>query len=308
MSLGQGNESSPKHIDTLRIGLALGGGGVRGLSHVGVLEVLERERIPIHLIVGTSFGSIVGAMYATRPSIPELKKRLARFLGGPLFEKTRLEILRRSLTEGKRVRLLQQLKGYARRGVLFGISFSRGYFISEEEFSRTLQDLLEDIEIGQTQIPFHPVATDLLQGEPVVFTRGSLRKAVQASCSFPGVFQPIQESGRLLVDGGWSGPVPVVQAREEEIDMVIAVDTSEEREFSDEINSGLQLLVRSHDVTKRVLNRLLIHEADIVIRPRVGHIHWTSFAEAGDCIDQGRSAAEEAMPYIRAEWERRCAV
>jgi NTE family protein len=279
--------------------LALGGGGVRGVSHVGVLEVLEKEGIPIGRIVGTSFGAVVGGLYAADPSIARLSQRLTEFLGGPAFEKTRLDFLRRSLGEGRRFQLVRQLKNFARRGVLFGLSLTRGYFISKEEFQGTLGDLLPDIDVGQTKIPFRCVATDLISGEPSVLESGGLLEAVQASCSVPGVFQPISRDGTMLVDGGWIGPVPVQQARENPDDLVIAVDSSEDLSFPHEYGSGFQLVVRSHDISKRVLNRLLLREADVVIRPLIGEIHWTHFAKAPDCIIRGREAALRALPAIR---------
>jgi len=288
----------------MKVGLALGGGGVRGIAHIGVLEVLEQERIPIDLIVGTSFGSIIGAMYASRPSILDLKQRLIPFLEGPAFQKTRMDFLRRSFAEGKKARLLQQLKSYARRGILMGISFAKGYFIAEEEFRRLLCELIEDLEIEQTRIPFRCVAADLVKGKPVVLTKGSLRQAIQASCSIPGIFQPIRQHQAILVDGGWVSPVPVAQTREAGVDVVVAVDTSKEIKAPEEFTSGLQLVVRSHDMTKRVLHQLLIRDADVVIRPKIGQIHWTQFDKAPECIRRGHEAALAALPRLRRTLEK----
>jgi NTE family protein len=281
-----------------KIVLALGGGGVRGVSHVGVLEVLEKEGIPVARIVGTSFGAVVGGMYASDPSVSRLRNVLLQFLDGPDFEKTRLDFLRRSLGEGRRYHLVRQIKDFARRGVLFGLSVTRGYFISREEFGRTLSALLPDIDIGETKIPFRCVATDLISGEPAVLDRGGLREAVQASCSVPGVFQPIERGGALLVDGGWVGPVPVGPARVDPAELVIGVDSSEDLSFPREYGSGLQLVVRSHDISKRCLNRVLLRRADLVIRPEIGDIHWTHFAKAPDCIERGREAGVRALPEI----------
>lgn len=281
-----------------KVGLALGGGGARGFAHLGVLEVLQREKVPVDLIAGTSFGSIVGAMYATEPNLPKIHLKLLEFIAGPKFQKIRRDVLRKSLAEARPLRLVQQMKRQARKGVLLGLSVKKGYFISEKEFGVMLGFLLEDIPLEETCIPFRSIAVDLITGELVVNHKGKLLSAVQASCSFPGVFQPVQSSQGLLADGAWVAPVPVIQAREEGINVVIAVDTSEGLLADIEINNGFQLISRSNDITKRILNRRILRDADVVIRPEVSDIHWTHFLKAKDCIRLGREATFKVLPEI----------
>lgn len=178
-----------------KVGLALGSGGARGAAHVGVLKVLERERIKVSAIAGSSIGAMVGGAYAA---------------GIPL---SRIE---EEWMTTSRTRLFRS----------FLPTFPRAGLSSGAGLRRYLREILGDVRIEELSIPFAAVATDLDTGEPVVLRQGSLVEAIRASTAIPGIFQPVRWEGRLLVDGGLVEPLPIRVCRELGADIVIAVDTN----------------------------------------------------------------------------------
>jgi len=289
----------------LKIGLALGGGGARGLAHVGVLKVLARENIPVGVISGASFGSIIGAVYACDPNINRLCAEVERALNSELFHKAKVNFVRHEFEEEKRMGLISNLKNFLKQQFFYSVAFRVRQLVSLEEFTEIIDDLVPDIRIEETQIPFACVATDISHGAEMVFDEGSIRPALYGSASIPGVFPPVAYRGRYLVDGGWSNRVPVGPARDLGANLVIGVDISEEfeREPVENLKNGLELLIRANQVTGRLLMERQIVDADVVVSPRVGHLHWAAFDRAELCIREGEAAMERALPEVRALME-----
>ncbi len=290
----EGGQVEPK------ICLALGGGAARGLAHLGVLKVLEDAQVPFHMIAGTSLGAMVGGLYAVKPDAKYWMGRVEQFLRSFRSRKTRLEFIRRlERPANTRHRFFSDMANLIRKGFFWGVTATQSAFISEKEYEDLIYPLIPDINIEETKIPFGCVATDIRYGKRVLYTKGSLRKAVSASCSLPGIFPPVKDGELLLVDGGWVERVPVLAARDMGADIIVAVDVSSEiSEFED--RSGLDIVLRSDAVTRVYLNDLLVADADISIHPPVDAVHWADFSDPRELYRRGETAALEKVMAIKA--------
>jgi NTE family protein len=285
---------------SFKIGVVLGGGGTRGFAHLGVLRVLEEEKIPIDLVCGTSFGSLVGGLYAADPNAEIIKGKIIKFLKSPVFKHARLEFLKENFTQVKKSSFFNQVKSYFKRGLFYGISLNRGFFISAAELQNTLNGLIEDIKIEDTQIPFFCVAADIVSGTEIVLSNGSMRAAVAASCAIPGIFPPVKIGNMQLIDGGWVNRVPIEPALKNGATFTIAIEASNNLEPS-ELKRGIEIVLRSSDMTRNVLSEIQLKQADVVIRPEVGHIHWAEFHRGIECYQAGEEAARKMVETIKRE-------
>lgn len=276
-----------------KIGLALGGGGVRGLAHIGVVMALERAGIQIDAIAGTSMGAIVGAAYALNPVfskaifeeiMADMEKALpARLVADEESSESILERIRQFIDLEKFI--IDTVRGW---GVLPAT-------LAPETISRlTLGKNLQD-----SKIPIAVVTCDLRTGEKIVFKTGPADLAVQASSAIPGFFPPVEHDGKLLADGAIVDIVPVGQARKLGVDYVIAVDV--DQEGGAEIRNGLEAFLRAVEICNRHHKYHHLAEADVVIRPNFGEqIKTFAVTKAQLCIDAGERAAEQALPQIKA--------
>lgn len=255
-----------------KIALVLGGGAARGFAHVGVIRVLEQEKIPIDMIVGTSVGSLIGAIYAYDVNSFEL-------------EWSAFTLERESIFD------------YDLRTVMTGMGAAKG-----EKLEEFVREKVPIKNIEDLRIPFAAVATDLQRGTRVVLDKGPVDRAVRASCSIPGVFHPVEHEGAMLVDGGVVDNLPVTVARELGADMVIAVDISVDIE-NREISNLIEVIIQSVNImaAENVRRRKL--EADVVISPAVGNVGMMDFSQKKLCMQAGIEAAQRAMPEIRRKIE-----
>ena len=282
----------------IKIGLALGGGAARGLAHIGVLRVLVQNNIPIHLVVGTSIGALVGGLFAMSGDVQQVEERLISFLDSPTFRANRFDFLRELRSD--QTGWIGNLGRLLRRGIFLGYSFSRSSFISAQQFERNISQLLDDVNIEDARIPFAAVSCDLRRGEEIVISSGPLRRAVSASSAIPGVLPPVEWDGMLLVDGGWTSKVPVLPAFKLGADAVIAVDISAEVRDTRKLTRGYDIFVRASAISDSILKRMQCRMSDVLIRPEVGSVHWADFGRARECIAGGVAAAEEKLEEIRA--------
>jgi NTE family protein len=254
----------PVAAKTVRLGLALGGGAARGFAHIGVIKVLEAQGIIPDLIVGTSAGAVVGALYAAGNNGFELQK-LAHKL-----DETKLTDW--SVPD---------------RGVLKGEGLQK--FVNDAVAQRPIEGLKK---------PFAVVATDLNSGESILFRTGNTGMAVRASATVPGVFRPVAINGHEYVDGGLSSLVPVHGARQMGADVVIAIDISAPP-GNQPVRGTLDILLQTFTIMGQNLARYELKEADVVIRPQVGKVGSTDFLARHDSILEGEKAAQAALPQIR---------
>ena len=285
-----------------RIGLALGGGGAKGLAHLGVLCALEQEGINVDLLTGTSMGALVASVYAVEPQCGLVVERFQRYLESEEFKRTNPEFLyfHNHEEEPRYGGIFQRFASLIKKGIFYSQSLTKRAPISEENFSQNINFLLEEIEIQQTRIPLAIIALDLKSAKEVVIREGSLRTAVKASCAIPGILPPVRIGNRELVDGGWINRVPVGPAREMGADLVIAVDVVEVLDETEDYTTGLGIVMRTNDISRFALSRLQLKEADVVITPDVSGIHWSDFGHLEDCLRAGERATREKLDEIRS--------
>jgi NTE family protein len=280
-----------------RVGLALGGGGARGLAHIGALRVLEKEEVPIDLIAGTSIGALVGGAYASGSSSDELQKKAEEYLNSDEFRSSTIRAFEAAHAKGE-ISLAHKIETYLRNHFYMIQAMFKPGILSNEDFQATIDYFIPDIQIEETRILFRAVATDLVTGEEITFSEGSLRQAVMASCAVPGAIMPLKEGERLLSDGGIICRVPSSVARQEGADIVIAV-VVDRGIGSEELRTVMDVYLRVSEIMGERLKQFELAAADVVILPEVGETHWTSFSQALNLIDEGEKATEEKLGEIR---------
>ena len=290
-----------------KIGVALGGGGARGLAHLGVLCALERERISFDLLTGTSMGALVGGMYALNPRCDFVVERFRHYLESKEFQKTNPDFLREPDQETKPTvkGIFHRFATFIKKGVFYSQSLTRKAPISEEDFNQNISFLLDPVDMEKTKVPLAVVALDLKTGEEVVLREGSLQKAVCASCAIPGILPPVMLGERYLVDGGWINRVPVGPLRKMGADFAIAVDVAEGVNESLDFETGLDFVLRANEITQHSLSQLQLKEADVIIRPKLAGIHWSDFHRLEDSLRAGEEATKEKADEIRGRIRRR---
>jgi NTE family protein len=271
---------------------------VRGFSHVGVLSVLERENIEIDLVAGTSAGALIGGAYAAGLSPRQIRQRIDEYIASPAFQDSELRDIGLSVSPVASAGRLARLQTYLRNRYYMFRSLFRTSVLPPKDFTSLIDYFLPDIDIRETRVPFLCVATDLLKGGEVVFTEGPLRKAVLASCSVPGAVEPVRWGEWLLADGGITSLVPVRAARKAGADVVIAVVVDREVREELQFETAQDVFYRAGEITSDRLQAEEVREADVVIRPPVGDLHWMDFTRARDLVRIGEEAAREALGKI----------
>jgi NTE family protein len=281
-----------------RIGLALGAGGARGLAHIGVFRAFEDESIPVDLIAGSSIGALVGAAFASGITSHEMDAMVRKFLESPTFQDSALKSIK-EVQDSKSFTLTQKIQAFFKNRIILAQAMFRPGVLHADDFQAMIDFFLPDIKVEDLKIPFVAVATDLISGYPVVLSEGSLRKAVMASCAVPGAVPPVREDDRLLSDGGIVSFVPTLIARKRGAEFVVAVTVGSEIHARDEVKSAMDVYVRAADITSFHLEQENLKQADVIIRPKVGNLHWTDFLLAEDLISEGEKAARESMPAVK---------
>jgi len=281
-----------------KVALALGGGGVRGFSHIGVLDVLEEEDIAIDLIAGTSAGALIGGAYAAGLAPREIQAKVDAYLRSPEFEESALKTLGLSVGP-ERKGPLQKAQAYVTSRYYLLRSFFRTSLLPAQDFQSLIHHFIPDMDIRQTRIPFLAVATDLISGEEIVFREGSLRQAILASCAVPGAIEPVRHGDWLLADGGITSLIPVQAARQAGADVVIAVMVGRSLP-PPQIDSAQDIFYRAGEITSNKLEETELAKADVVIRPQVGDLHWMDFSRSSDLVRKGAEAAKASLGTIQA--------
>ena len=250
------------------IGLALGGGAARGFAHIGVIKSLEAQGIKPDLVVGTSAGSVIAALYASGNHGPDLQ-RLA------------LTLDEASITD-------------------WALPFSGkfGGVIKGDALQSSINRMVKNLRIEQMTMPLGIVATDLQTGNGTLFQRGDTGMAVRASCSVPGIFQPTIINNREYVDGGLVSPVPVRYARQMGADFVIAVNISTEPSSQD-TSGTLGILLQTTSIMGQSINQFELEQADIVIRPQLSTMKGTDFKSRNSAILAGEEAANAQLSVMK---------
>ena len=284
--------------------LALGGGGARGLAHIGALEVLEEAGVEVAGIAGTSAGAIIGAMWLTLGSAAAVARRWREFLAAGIVKA--LPDVRLTPNLSTRDNPLLLFAHRIRRTAMVALALERTSVIAHADLEKGLAFLLPDVAIEELPVRFAAVATDFATGAPVALRHGRLRAAVMASCAIPAVVPPYQIGGRYLVDGGTVADVPVAQARKLCRRPVVAVSVAETLAKEDGAAITLvQAMVRASIMTHKALRDAQLASADLVIAPDVGFLHWSELTRLDEAAAAGRAAAELAIRRAQALGLRR---
>ncbi|HWR58194.1 MAG TPA: patatin-like phospholipase family protein [Thermodesulfovibrionales bacterium] len=248
-----------------KVAVVLGAGASKGFAHIGVLKVLESNKIPVHMIVGTSAGSFVGSLYA---------------YGFNAFQ-------------------LQKMSFSMEKGDIIDITIPDNGFVKGEKLEEYVNKAVNNTPIEKMRIPFYAVATDIQHGKEMVFGRGNTGMAVRASSSIPGVFRPIKIESKVYVDGGVVSPVAVDTAKRLGADVVIAVDVSSDLD-STQPETTVGTILQSISIMYSKLATVQLARADVVIRPKVGFIASDDFSKRHEAVLEGEKAALEALPAIQS--------
>jgi len=247
-----------------KVAVVLGAGAAKGFAHIGVLKVLEANRTPMHMVVGTSAGSFVGCLYAY----------------------------------GYNAYQLQGLAMSLEKDDVADLTIPDNGFLKGERLQKYVNNAVRHTPIEKFRLPFHAVATNIQTGEEMVFGQGNAGMAVRASCSVPGVFQPPRFGNAVYVDGGVVAPVAVETARRYGADLVIAVDIS--GGVSPTAPQGtIDTILKSIDIMYNRIAANHLSKADVVIRPNVGAIGGADLSRRHEAILEGEKAAVAAMPAIQ---------
>ncbi len=281
---------------SFNIALALGGGGVRGLAHVGVIKALEKE-FPIDIIAGTSMGALIGAEYALNPDIRVLEKTIL-----DLAEKKEIKDIEKLISSNapsqERRLIIESLVSFVKRLYVYNLRAIKKWVFSGKEISWIFDALGLDVDFSQVKIPFSCMAVDLRSGEEVILNKGNVKEAVLASVSLPGVFPPVKKDRKLLVDGGIVCSVPVDAALKMGADFIISVVVEASVDYSKKLGNGLDIMFQADAIRAYKLCELKIQASDIIIYPEVGKMSWADFSRAAECIKAGEKAAEKLKPRI----------
>jgi NTE family protein len=244
--------------------LVLGGGAARGIAHIGVLKALKRHKIPFDIVVGTSIGSLMAAIYSLGLSLKNV-------------EEIALKTTWKDLSD---------------------FALSKTGFLEGRNLERIIEQLLEEKGFSDLKKELAIVTTDIESGEEVIIKSGNLTRAIRASCSIPGIFIPVRIDGRLLVDGGLRSTVPSEIAKALEADFILAVDVGYCIRKG-KISNIFQVLFQSMQIIGSELNKHETKLADIVIQVPLGeHIDQMAFDKAAEIIAAGEKAAEDMMPGL----------
>ena len=249
-----------------KVALVLGGGAARGLAHVGVIRILEQEKIPIDIIVGTSVGSLIGSVYASHANSFELEWEAFKVTKDDIFD--------------------------------FTIISSRMGPVKGDRIEEFVNKVVPVKNIEEMSIPFIAIATDLNTGEMVIIDKGSVAKAVHASSAIPGVFHPVNYLNKTLVDGGVVNNVAVDVARQRGADIVIAVDVSG-NVVNYEITNLFDISLQAVNIMGNEIAKFKIKDADVIIRPAVGNVGMLDFDQKKRCMTEGIAATQKAVPAVK---------
>jgi NTE family protein len=293
--------SSKESIDNNkkpRIGLVLSGGGARGIAHIGVIKALEKHKIPIDLIVGSSMGSVIGGLYAAGYSTDQLERIMHEINWKNLFRDTPK---RESMFLGQKVesdRFLLNIRFEGFRPYI-PTSLSPGQnvlsLLSNKLFHINFQT---SYDFDNLKIPFRALATDIVSGKSVVLSKGDLAEAINASIAIPLLFSAVEWQDMLLADGGLLSNLPVDVAKSCGMDIVIAIDITSPLRAKDELRAPWEMIDQITTIMIKPLHELQLKSADIVVKPDLEDIGSNDFEKIDSMINKGQKAVDEVLNQI----------
>lgn len=289
--------SSPRRV------LVLGGGGVRGLAHLGILSVLEEHGLRFDAIVGTSAGAIIGGMYAVEGDAKRIRDRVLDFLTSSAFRRLNLRFDIDSRPAGlpaPRVPLFERLLNGIKRQLAMELLFRRRSIFKGEMLEILVRNLVGKKRFEDAVIPFHVTALDLRNGERAVLDSGDLDPAIVASSSVPGFFPPVEIRGRLLCDIGTIDNMPVGVARSLGAERVVAVCLNSSVARMNDFPSGIDVIFRAEEIGTKMFNDRTKREADVLLEPDLEGRFWLDFSHPERVVAAGAAAALAKLPELEA--------
>lgn len=273
------NKSTVPIYKDIQVAVVLGGGGARAIADLGVFEVLEEHGIKVDLIVGTSGGSIIGALYADNPNAQSLKA---------IAEKLKLN----------------DFVDFSLLGAIHGTHNLSSSYVNGKNGEKFLENNMHAREFKDLKIPFIAVATDIVTGETVALNNGPIAPAVRASYSIPGLFAPVEIYGRTLVDGGVSAPLAVAVARRYNPKIIIAVDLSLPVDESG-VHNIMDVVAKSLSINYNTLNDMMGKEANVLIKPKMRNIGIFDAHRKDELYAAGRKATEDKISEIKTQLSKK---
>lgn len=278
--------------------LALGGGGGRGLAHLGVLQALEEHGLRPDAIVGTSIGALFGAMYALEPDIERVREKVEAFLNSEAFDQLGLPMLSEAETTDQT--WLGRLTAAARQSVLYARAARGIALVESHKLFQVVTALCGNVHLEDTDIPLHVTAVSFPHGEVELFSRGDMVAAIAASMAIPGVFEPVELAGRQYVDGGVASELPAREARNlaRPDQAVIAVDVGARPDPAHPPRSVIGMLDWAMRVKSFYLRQYKSDFADLVVCPVPGFRQWNDFSHPDQEIERGHQSMLEHLPVL----------
>ena len=268
-----------------RIGLALGGGGAKGLAHILMLETLDELGIRPHVIAGTSIGAIIGALYAAGLSGKEIRAQIEQFF----------------VDQDEAERSLFALPKSIRWLDFIDPALASGGLLDSSDFIDWLGEVLPVTNFRDLEIPLTVITAELLTGQEVIMKSGALLPALQASMAVPGVFPPVEVDGYSLVDGGVANPLPYDRVQDD-CDITIAIDVSGSRDLEDgETLSSMGVLLQSFTAMSRniLVEKLKRQQPAVYIRPDIRNVKILEFYKAHEIFEQARPAQRQLIKELQ---------
>ncbi len=277
------------------LGIALGGGGVRGAAHVGVLQELDRAGIKIDTISGVSAGAVIGAMYAYSLDANWIEKKFRQIWSSHIMKNNLQKYL---INSNPSLSFLNRLNISFNNLTLAFMGLFRNYIFDSKYLIRILDELIPESSFEKMKIPLKIIATNISTGEDLIYESGNIKDAIIKSCAIPGVFKPINNGNNLLVDGGVGMPIPI-EPLLSTCQFIIAVDIGCYKFQKLENPNIADLKTRANIITSNRLKTLLSYQADYIIRPDTRGFHWSRFEKAETLLNSGKLAVVENIGILR---------
>lgn len=276
--------------------MALGGGGARGFAELGVLEVLERARIKLDIISGTSMGAVIGALYCLEPDIEKVKATVFSFLNRPAVKELEERFAPPSQTSKLQARFKKPFL-FIKELYTWNIKALRKWLVDYRPFEEIFKEVFGEKKFSDCKIPFICVATDLLKGKEFYIEEGLLYEALLASTALPGVFPPLRYKEKFLVDGGVLEALPT-EALEKRVEFILGVSL-ERKPRMRKIDSSLNILLSIDEIRYNKLVELAKQKADFLLEPETQDLGWAEFSRIEELIEKGRIEAEQKLEDLK---------
>ena len=277
------------------LGLALGGGGSRGVAHIGALQILHKSGLKPDLIAGVSAGSMIGAMYAATLDPNWIENRFRELMNSDLFA----SFSSGSLMAGRnKETFLKKDTALEKQGYAVTLGLNESYVVPRSVIESSVEFMIPCNNFEELQIPLKVVATDIQNGEEIIYSSGDIKEALILSSSIPGFFEATKKHSKLIVDGGVTSPIPIEVLREH-TEMVMAVDiTNYELKPLNQPNM-IEIMRRSDIITSLRLKNNLSQQADILVKPEVSGVHWSDFDNFDKLLDCGKNAMSKSLETLK---------